>query len=251
MTTQEIITIPIPYDNYAYCIACGMDAAVIDASDARPVLDCLERRHLALRMILSTHHHADHTGGNIVLRKKTGCRIMGGDRRIAGINRLLKDGEIVTEGAFTAEAIAVPGHTAGCMAFYFKELSALFTGDTLFYAGCGRIFEGNAHQLYGSLKKLCALPPETNIFCGHEYTLGNLQFAKAVEPRNRAIDERTVSVRMLLDNGRPSGPCTIEREMETNPFLRVDQEAVRNAAGLPGAPSEAVFSELRKWKDRF
>jgi hydroxyacylglutathione hydrolase len=251
MPPHEIITIPIPYDNYAYCIAFGMDAVVIDASDAGPVLNCLEARHLTLRMILSTHHHGDHTGGNITLRKKTGCRIIGGDRRIAGITHLVKDGEIVTEGSLPFEAISVPGHTAGCMAFCFKELSALFTGDTLFYAGCGRIFEGTAEKLYGSLKKLCALPPDTRIYCGHEYTLGNLLFAKSVEPDNGAIDERTVSARMLLDNGRPSGPSTLEQELATNPFLRVDRKTIRTITLLPDAPAEAVFSELRKRKDRF
>jgi hydroxyacylglutathione hydrolase len=249
--TPEIFTIPIPYDNYAYCIACGMDALVVDASDAQSVLEYLEKRHLTLRMILSTHHHGDHVAGNATLRKKTGCRIVGGDRRIAGITRLIKNNELVTEGPFEFQSMAVPGHTSGCMAFYFKELSALFTGDTLFYAGCGRIFEGNAVQLYGSLKELCELPPDTKIYCGHEYTLGNLQFAKSVEPDNRAIDERMVSVRMLLNNGQPSGPSTLAQELATNPFLRGDQKTIRKAVSLPDEPPTSVFAELRKRKDRF
>ena len=247
----EIFTIPIPYDNYAYCIDSRTDAVVVDASDADAVLDFLEKRHLPLRMILSTHHHADHTAGNIVMKKKTGCGIVGGDRRIAGINRIVKDGEKVSEGPFAFEAIAMPGHTSGGMAFYFKELSALFTGDTLLYAGCGRLFEGDAHQIYDSLKKICALPPDTKIYCGHEYTLGNLEFAKSIEPDNGAIAERIVSARMLLDNGQPSGPSTLKLELATNPFLRVSQEAVRRAVGLPHAPEDAVFAELRKRKDRF
>jgi hydroxyacylglutathione hydrolase len=251
MPSTEIITIPVPYDNYAYCIACGMDAAVVDAADAGPVLDCLAERHLTLRMILSTHHHGDHTGGNAALRKKTGCRIIGGDRRIAGLNCLVKDGETVNEGPFSFEALAVPGHTAGCTAFYFKELSALFTGDTLFFAGCGRIFEGSAMQLFHSLQKICALPPDTKIYCGHEYTLGNLQFAKSVEPDNRAIDERTVSTRVLLDNGLFPGPSTIRQELDTNPFLRVGEKTIRTVVLLPDAPPEAVFAELRKRKDLF
>ena len=137
------------------------------------------------------------------------------------------------------------------MTFYFEELSALFTGDTLFYAGCGRLFEGSASQLYGSLKKISALPPTTKIYCGHEYTLRNLEFAKSIEPDNRAIDERIASVRMLLDNGQPSGPSTLELEHATNPFLRVDQNTVRKTLGLPDAPAEAVFAELRKRKDQF
>jgi hydroxyacylglutathione hydrolase len=247
----EILTIPIPYDNYAYCIDARTDAIVVDASDAETALDFLEKRHLPLRMILSTHHHGDHTGGNIAIRKKTGCRIAGGDRRIAGINRIFKDNETFDEGPFAFEAISVPGHTSGSMAFYFKELSTLFTGDTLFYAGCGRLFEGHAAQLYGSLKKLCDLPSDTKIYCGHEYTLGNLQFAKSIEPDNRAIDDRIVSARMLLDNGQPSGPSTLELECATNPILRADRKAVRGSVGLPDAPPEAVFAELRKRKDRF
>jgi hydroxyacylglutathione hydrolase len=248
---QSILTIPIPYDNYAYCIVSGADALVVDASDAGPVLDCLGKQRLSLRMALSTHHHADHTGGNIKLKGNTGCTIIGGDRRIAGIDRIVKDQEQVASLPFVFETIAVPGHTKGSVAFYFKELSALFTGDTLFYAGCGRLFEGNAAQLYDSLVKICALPLDTKIYCGHEYTLENLQFAKSIEPDNAAIDERIAAVHKLLDRNLPSLPSTLELELATNPFLRTDEKTIRKTVSLPDAPSEIVFAELRKRKDKF
>jgi hydroxyacylglutathione hydrolase len=247
----EIVTIPIPDDNYAYCIIAASEAIVIDASEAEPIFDLINRRGLSLRMILSTHHHGDHTGGNSLLKKKTGCIVAGGDRRIAGIDRILEDNEKVTEGLFEFETIAVPGHTNGSVAFYFRKSSTLFTGDTLFYAGCGRIFEGGASPLFGSLKKIAALPQTTKIYCGHEYTLENLQFAKSIEPDNDAIDKRIIAMRNAIDQGLPSGPSTLELELSTNPFLRVDQKTIREVLSLPNASSDSVFAELRKRKDRF
>ncbi len=247
----EIVTIPIPCDNYAYCIVSGSDAIVVDASEERPIADCIDSRRLSLHTVLSTHHHGDHTGGNIALKKKTGCTIAGGDKRIAGIDHIVNDHKKISEGLFTFESIATPGHTSGSMAFYFKELSALFTGDTLFYAGCGRLFEGTASQLFGSLQKISTLPLDTKIYCGHEYTLENLRFAKPIEPDNAAIENRITEVRKLLDKGRPSGPSTLKQELATNPFLRVERETVRASLGLPDAPPEIVFAELRKRKDRF
>jgi hydroxyacylglutathione hydrolase len=246
----EIVTIPIPCDNYVYCIIAASEAIVIDASDAE-IFDLINRRGLSLRMILSTHHHGDHTGGNSALKKKTGCIVIGGDSRITGIDRVLEDSEKVIEGLFEFETIAVPGHSKGSVAFYFRKLSTIFTGDTLFYAGCGRIFEGGATQLFDSLKKIGALPLDTKIYCGHEYTLDNLQFAKSIEPDNDAIDKRIIEVRKELHQGRPSGPSTIELELATNPFMRVDQKSIREVLGLPGAPDDVVFGELRKRKDRF
>jgi hydroxyacylglutathione hydrolase len=247
----EIVTIPIPDDNYAYCIISAAEAIVIDASDAEPVFDFINRRKLSLRMILSTHHHGDHTGGNNTLKKKTGCIVVGGDRRIAGIDRIVGDNEKVNEGPFEFEAIAVPGHTNGSVSFYFRKFSALFTGDTLFYAGCGRILEGTASQMFNSLKKIGALPLDTKIYCGHEYTLENLQFAKLMEPDNDAIDKRIAAESKLLDQGLPSGPSTLELELSTNPFMRVDQKTIRTVVGLLNAPSAIVFAELRKRKDQF
>lgn len=249
--TPEIITIPIPDDNYSYCVVFGLEAIIIDASDTASISDFIENRGLLLRMILSTHHHTDHTAGNIGLKEKTGCLVAGGDRRIAGVDRIVKDHEIITIGPFIVECLAAPGHTKDGMVFYFKAMSALFTGDTLFYAGCGRLFEGSASQMAHSLKKISALPLYTSIYCGHEYTLENLRFAESIEPDNEAIDERLFAARELLDQGRSSGPSTLESELATNPFLRTDQKTIRRTVGLPTGPSEAVFAELRKRKDRF
>jgi hydroxyacylglutathione hydrolase len=248
---MHVITLPASADNYAYCIVFGLEALVVDACDAEAVHEYIRDRGLCLRMILSTHHHGDHTAGNIALKEKTGCTVAGGDRRIAGIDHIVNDREKVAAGPFTFECIAVPGHTRGCFAFYSRELSAVFTGDTLFYAGCGRLFEGTAPQMVRSLGALSGLPLPTAIYCGHEYTLENLRFAASIEPENRAIPERAASAGALLDEDRPSGPSTVELELATNPFLRTDKKAVRAALGLPDAPSEAVFAELRKRKDKF
>jgi hydroxyacylglutathione hydrolase len=248
---MEIITLPVSSDNYAYCITYGLEAVVIDACDPAVVANFIDSREFQLRMILSTHHHPDHTAGNISLKKKTGCMIAGGDQRIPGIDHIVKNGETVSAGPFSFECMAVPGHTSGSFAFFSQELSAIFTGDTLFYSGCGRIFEGIASQMAHSLWKIASLPLPTAIYCGHEYTLENLRFAAAVEPENEAIKERRAAIQELLANNQPSGPSTLENELATNPFLRTDQRAIRNAVGLSDAPSDEVFAELRRRKDGY
>jgi hydroxyacylglutathione hydrolase len=248
---MKIITIPVPEDNYAYCVTFGLEALVIDACEAEAVCGFIRGRGLSLRMILSTHHHADHTAGNIGVKEMTGCTVAGGDGRIAGIERIVTDREKIAAGPFSFECIAVPGHTRGCFAYYSRELSALFTGDTLFYSGCGRLFEGSAPQMARSLEKISGFPLHTELYCGHEYTLENLRFAAAIEPDNKAVRERAASVAALLDEGRPSGPSTVELELAANPFLRIGEKAVRAAVGLPDGSPEEVFAELRKRKDGF
>jgi hydroxyacylglutathione hydrolase len=251
MTTTSIVTLAVNHDNYAYAVIKGNDACIIDASEAEPVKSFLEQHRLALGMILSTHHHGDHTGGNRALKKQTGCVVVGGDRRIAGIDRIVTDRQHITDGPFSFECIAVPGHTKGCRAYYLQESGALFTGDTLFYAGCGRLFEGTAAEMHDSLSKISALPPDTGIYCGHEYTLNNLEFALSVEPNNSAVTRRSAEVRRLRDKGEPSGPAPLSMEFETNPFLRTDQTAIRATLHCAEASAEAVFAELRRRKDRF
>ena len=247
----EIVTLPVAADNYTYCCISGNEALVVDATAAQPVISLLEQRGLSLRMILSTHHHGDHTGGNNRLKKMTGCTVLGNDRRVSDIDRIVTDRETVTDGPFSFECIAVPGHTRGCIAWYFIDPGLLFTGDTLFYAGCGRLFEGTAADLSHSLEKICRLPPETTIYCGHEYTLENLKFARSIEPNNPAIVERTVTVGLQLQKYNSYGPSNNALERATNPFLRTDEPAIRRTLGLPDAANEVVFSELRRRKDLF
>jgi hydroxyacylglutathione hydrolase len=246
----DIVTLPSG-DNYIFCCIAGNEAAVIDATAAEPVIALLTERKLSLRLILSTHHHGDHTAGNALLRKQTGCIIGGGDRRIGGINRIVSDAERFTDGPFTFECIAVPGHTHGSFAFHAPAEGALFTGDTLFYAGCGRLFEGNAAQLHDSMEKLRQLPDSTAVYCGHEYTLDNLLFARSVEPDNQAIVERAVSVGLQLQKDGYYGPSTIGLEAATNPFLRTASATIRGKLGLTDAADDTVFGELRRRKDLF
>ena len=247
----DIITLPIGYDNYAYCITWENRALVVDASEATPILRFIEQHDLTLQMILSTHHHGDHTGGNRELKKRTGCTVLGGDKRISGIDRMINDKEIIRTGPFVFECIAVPGHTRGCCNWYFKDTGALFTGDTLFYSGCGRLFEGTADEMYRSLKKIADLPTSTTIYCGHEYTMENLHFAQSVEPDNNAIADQLTAIRYKLDSGNSSGPSSIAQELATNPFLRTGERTIRETLYLQDATEIAVFSELRRRKNHF
>jgi hydroxyacylglutathione hydrolase len=245
----DVVTLPAG-DNYIYCCISGNEAAVVDAAAAEPVIALLTARRLSLRCILSTHHHGDHTGGNVRLRQLTGCAVIGGDRRIDAISRSIADGERVTDGPFTFDCIAVPGHTRGSFAFHLAK-EALFTGDTLFYGGCGRIFEGSASQLHDSIEKLQRLPEFTPVYCGHEYTLDNLKFARSVEPDNPAIVERAIAAGLYLQKDGCYGPSTIGLERTTNPFMRIASTTIRRKLGLTDAAGDVVFGELRRRKDLY
>ena len=248
----EVVTLPVCGDNYSYCVINGKDAIVIDACDSRPVINLLEKRHLSLRMILSTHHHGDHTGGNAVLKQKTGCTILGGDPRIADIDRMIRDGDEIRSGPVPLTCIETPGHTRGSFIFALPLQNALFTGDTMFYAGCGRLFEGAAPELYHSLKTIASYPPDTCIYAGHEYTLDNLKFARSVEPDNPRLVERTTTAGLQLHSSDKYGPSSLEEELSTNPFLRTGSPTIRKTLGLlPDADDVMVFEELRKRKDCF
>jgi hydroxyacylglutathione hydrolase len=247
----EVNTVPVGFDNYAYLVIDGTDALIIDAVSADPLKTILKERNLTLRFILSTHHHGDHTGGNRNLKNTTGCAVIGGDKRITALDRLSSDNEIINEGPFTFTALSVPGHTRGCTAWYFHNDGLLFTGDTLFYAGCGRLFEGNATRMHHSLSRIRSLPPSTILYCGHEYTLDNLRFARSVDPGNPDIDKRFFMVEKKLKKGFPSGPARLSEECATNPFLRTGEMSLRKAVQLIDAPESAVFTALRKRKDSF
>ena len=254
----EVAVEPIPAfnDNYLWLLVHGPDAAVVDPGDAGPVLQRLRQRNLGLRAILVTHHHGDHVGGVAALAAATGARVFGPrSEPIPAREVALAGGERIDVLGAQFDVLAVPGHTLGHVAYHAPALRMLFCGDTLFAAGCGRLFEGTAAQMATSLAALAALPADTRVFCAHEYTLSNLRFALAVEPGNEALRERHRACAALRERGEPTVPSTIADELATNPFLRCDVAAVRRAAearaGRPLPATEAVFAALREWKNAF
>ncbi len=262
---MRVLPIPCLRDNYAYLIgdSASREVAVVDPSEAEPVLAVLAKEGLSPVAILCTHHHPDHVGGNLdLLSRFAGLPVFGyqGDRergRIPGQTVGLSDGEKGRAAGLEFHALHIPGHTTGAVAYHFAGQRVVFTGDTLFGAGCGRMFEGTPKVMHASLQRLAALPPQTQVYCGHEYTENNLKFAAAVEPENQAIRDRRGRVVVLRGAGRPSVPSTIAEERETNPFLRPGEPSVRAAAQgadpslAQGVGDDEVFGALRRWKDRF
>lgn len=252
----EIIQIPALNDNYNYLLhdrATGKTAAV-DPSEAEPTRRALEQRGWGLDIILNTHHHGDHVGGNLALQQQYGCAIYGyaaDAARIPGITRRLDDEETITVGESVAQVLFVPGHTRGHIAYYFADDGALFCGDTLFGMGCGRLFEGTPQQMHASLRRLQALPEGTLVYCAHEYTEANGRFALTLEPQNPHLQQRMVEVRALRRQGRPTVPSTLAEEKRTNPFLREDSPEIRRVLAMEDAPSASVFAEIRRRKDVF
>lgn len=249
-------------DNYIWLLQRHGKAVVVDPGDAGPVKAALERWGLVLEAILLTHHHADHTGGvaELVDLAGAGVRVLGpAAESITGVSEPLQGGEVVRlEGlGLELQVLSVPGHTRGHLAYYglWNGASVLFCGDTLFGAGCGRLFEGSPVQMADSLGCLAGLPAQTQVFCAHEYTAANLRFAAAVEPGNRQVEARIRRVTELMAKGESSVPSPLALELATNPFLRCDQEEViesaRRWAGRPLADPVAVFSALREWKNVF
>lgn len=256
MADLEIVPVPVLRDNYVYLLhepASGATAAV-DPSVAAPVAAELDRRGWRLSLILNTHHHHDHVGGNLALKAATGCRIVGHreDRaRIPGIDIAVGDGERITVGAAAATVIAVSGHTVGHVAYWFADEAALFCGDTLFSLGCGRLFEGSPAMMWQSLGRLRALPAATRVYPGHEYTQANAAFALALDPDNATLRRRAGEVEALRAAGRPTVPALLGDEILANPFLRADDPRLQLAVGA--APGDAVeaFAEIRRRKDVF
>lgn len=250
-------------DNYAYLVIDEKNevAGVVDIAEARPVLDAAGSEGVELVAILSTHHHFDHVGGNddlIAAGGASNLKVYGYARdaeRIPGITDPLEDGQEFLLGDLHARAIFIPAHTRGHLAYYFEKAGAVFTGDTLFAGGCGRLFEGDAAEMKSSLERLAALPDATRVYCGHEYTRSNLEFAATLEPGNAALARRRVEVDEMLAAGHPSVPTTIAIEKATNPFLRSDRSELRASVarqtGVTADDSVEVFAATRRLKDAF
>ena len=243
-------------DNYIWCLRRGTHAAVVDPGDAGPVFDYLRAEDLQLTAILNTHHHADHVGGNAGLLSKYNVPVFGPAREIipAVTQKLAEGEEIEVPGiGLRQRVLDIPGHTAGHIAFYGDGM--LLCGDTLFSCGCGRLFEGTPAQMLASLQTLAALPTETRVYCAHEYTLANIRFALAVEPGNVDLQARAAAAAETRRRGEPTVPSTIGLELATNPFMRCDVPAVRDAAARreKGAETAALrtFAALREWKNGF
>lgn len=243
-------------DNFGALVhdAASGETALIDAPAAGPIVEAVERTGWTPTVILTTHHHGDHVEANLELKRKYGLRIVGPEAeaaKIPGIDETVKDGDVFRFGGEEVRVIATPGHTAGHVCYHFAGSGVLFAGDTLFSLGCGRLFEARPASMLASLRKLVALPLDTVIYCGHEYTESNARFALSVDPTNSALKERAAEVAALRAEGKPTLPTVLSREMATNPFLRWHDRVIRRNLGMEDAEDEAVFAEIRKRKDVF
>lgn len=252
----EILTIPCRTDNYAFIAhdETSGETAVIDVPEAGPILAALRQRGWVPSHVLLTHHHDDHWSGLADLLAAHPAPVIGAAadaRRLPPLDRAVAEGDRIEIGGETAEVIEVPGHTIGHIAFHFPQSAAVFTGDSLMALGCGRLFEGSAAQMWESLNKLAALPDDTIVCSGHEYTQSNGKFAATVDPQNPALAERIERTAAARAEGRPTVPSTLAEEKATNPFLRAADPAIRRQLGMEDAEPVAVFAEIRARKDRF
>jgi hydroxyacylglutathione hydrolase len=255
MAELEIHQFPCLSDNYGVLIR---DAAVgvvasIDAPVAATVKEALAEKGWRLTHILTTHHHADHTDGNLALKAETKCTIIGpkGEaEKIPGLDRAVGEGDTFAFGEFQVRVLDTPGHTAGHITYWIPAAGVAFVGDTLFAIGCGRVIEGTHQMMWASLKKIMGLPPATRLYCGHEYTLANAKFALTIEPENAALQKRHKEVEALRAAGKPTLPTRVDIELETNPFLRPDSRAIQERLGMVGAAEWQIFAEIRERKNR-
>jgi hydroxyacylglutathione hydrolase len=262
---MEVFLLPILKDNYVYFLRFPdrdeKSVAVVDPACPEQVLSVLQRQGWRLTQILCTHHHEDHIGGVEELRTRTGAQVIGAARDAARLPRLdlaVSEGMAITLGnggkssdlrAPDLRVLELPGHTRGHLGYWAPDHDILLCGDTLFSLGCGRVFEGSMAEMWATLDRLRRLPPQTRIYCGHEYTHSNSGFALSIDPENRVLRERVAEVAALRSRGMPSLPSTIGLECRTNPFLRPDQPEIQAAVGLPGGTPEDVFGVLRQRKN--
>jgi len=256
MSALAIHMFPCLTDNYGYLLRdedSGATAAV-DTPDAAEILAQLAGKGWRLTHIFNTHHHADHAGGNLALKRETGCTIVGpraDAARIPGIDVAVGEGDTVTLGGHRAAVFDTPGHTRGHIVYHFAEARAAFVGDTLFALGCGRLFEGTPAQMWSSLQKILSWPDDTRLYCAHEYTQSNARFALTVEPHNGVLRARAEAVAKLRAAGRSTVPSTLAEERATNPFLRPQSRDLRATIELPSAADVDVFAKTRALKDAF
>jgi hydroxyacylglutathione hydrolase len=256
MASLAIHMFPALSDNYGYLLHdedTGQTAAV-DTPDAAAIAEQLDAKGWRLTHILNTHHHADHAGGNLELKRRTGCTIVGpraDAARIPGIDIAVGEGDVVALGTQRATVYDTPGHTRGHIVYHFAAAHAAFVGDTLFAMGCGRLFEGTPGQMWSSLQKILQWPDDTRIYCAHEYTQSNARFALTVEPQNRALQERAAAVAKLRAAGKATVPTTLGEERATNPFLRPTSRDLRATIELTNADDVDVFAKTRALKDAF
>ncbi len=256
MTRLKIEIVPCLNDNYAYLVHDPEEGvcAVVDPSEAGPVRAALERHGLRLTHILNTHHHFDHTGGNLPLKEEFAAVVVGPEKdrdRIPGIDVGVSEAAPFVLGSHRARILEIPAHTRGHIAFAFESDEAVFTGDTLFAMGCGRLFEGTPEMMWTSLSKLMRLGGRMAVYCGHEYTLANARFALTLEPGNDDLQSRMAEVQRLRAKNAPTIPSSIELEKRTNPFLRPNSTEIRHVLNMPEAGDAEVFAEMRRRKDAF
>ena len=243
-------------DNFSYLVIDekNRDACIIDPSESSSVIKFLENKKINLKFILNTHHHADHVDGNIELKNKYKAKVIGfidDKNRIPGIDICLKNKEIWKDQNFEFQTFHIPGHTSGHICYYFFKEKLLFTGDTLFSLGCGRIFEGTYKQMFNSLNLIKSFPKETLIFCGHEYTKSNYNFCVAHDKKNRYLKEKSKFIELRLKNNLPTIPVKLSEEINCNIFLRCADKQIKSSLGLDEASEFEVFKKLRDLKDAF
>jgi hydroxyacylglutathione hydrolase len=255
MNGFQIHQFPCLNDNYGYLVhdeASG-ETAVIDTPDADVILAEAEKLGWRITQIWNTHWHPDHAGGNLKIKEATGCVIIGPageEEKIPGLDRAVHQDSLVNLGARTARVLDVPGHTLGHIAFYMEDEAVAFVGDTVFALGCGRVFEGTPDQMWNSISKIMALPPNTCLYCAHEYTEANAAFALTIEPNNPALMSYVSRVKEKRAKKEPTVPTALFIELEANPFLRAGHPALQQAMGHEG-DAAATFAEIRKRKDNF
>ena len=247
--------VPCLSDNYSFVIheKESNTISIVDPAEFE-ACDRIINKYRKLDFILNTHHHADHVGANLELKKKYNSKILGSDsdkNRIPGIDVLLKENQKQKIGNLEFEVILTPGHTKGHIAFFFGKERVSFTGDTLFSLGCGRVFEGTHEDMFNSLNKIKNLPPDTKIYCGHEYTKSNLNFCLTYDSKNTFLKEKEIDVRKKLNSNQPTIPSILSQEIKTNIFLRCNDPEIKQALGLKGSSELEVFSKLRDLKDSF
>ncbi len=248
--------LPVLNDNYVYLIIdeITQTTACVDPAISVPVIETLEDENLSLDFILNTHHHLDHVGANLELKKKYGCKIIGSERdssRIPGIDIKLNEGDFFEIGESKCKIFDVSGHTEGHIAFYFKKENLIFCGDTLFSLGCGRLFEGTPLQMVQSLLKIRSLPDNTKIYCAHEYTLNNANFALSLDPSNKKLKEKVQEIKIKRSRNVPTIPCFLGDEKNFNPFLMFDNRDYLKRIGLENLNNEESFKIIREMKDKF